>query len=136
MPDPGEVGPARSRRIRLSVLGGLVLVLGLAASVALYQSGAPDEARGVGFVADGSERRVVRPEDSRSYRRAMEYMGGKSNLLADDIRRYFEDLGWGRPLALLLAAASLAGSYALFRAAEEAPGPSDRSRGSEEGPPQ
>ncbi len=115
--------------MRLSLAGGLVLVLGLALALALDRIG-PDTSGVVGYVQEGGEVHAVRPEDSRSYRRGLEYFGGKSNLLADDIRRYFAELGWGRPLALLTAACSLAGSFALFRAADRPARPRDQ-----EGPP-
>ncbi len=85
---------------RLRLAGVAILVLGLLAAVIIDAKAPP---RDEGAYAE-----------SRRYEYEMEQIGGKSNLMAAEIREWFAGLWHGRGLARMLACVSVGGSLGCF----------------------
>lgn len=100
---------------RASLVTGLILAVGLTAALVIYVAAAraPDDS------ADDLA-------DSKQYLRQMELYGGKANVLAAEMQRWFASLWHGRRLAMTVAGgtALVAGAYWLVAA----PLPSDRKK--------
>jgi hypothetical protein len=88
-----------------------ILVLGLACAIAIYIAAASSSA-----VSSSYD-----PEQSKQYLRTMELYGGKANVLAAELRAWFDALWHGTRLAYTVACASLlmAGAFWLGAAAVE-----------------
>ena len=82
---------ARSRTISRAIL-----LAGFACSILIYFINAPT-GDAPGYV----------PEDSKQYLREMERIGGKANVLASEIRSWFDGLWHGRSLAFTVAVLTL-----------------------------
>jgi len=94
----------------LRVAAGAILVVGLAAAVWIYLN-APTPAAGAGNPL----------EESKQYVRTLELYGGKANVLAVELREWFDSLWHGTRLAYTVACSSvlLAGAFWLGAAASE-----------------
>lgn len=79
---PGLQGRRRSIAIA-------ILLTGLASALVIYLTAKPTPANPLGY----------EPEDSKQYLREMEVYGGKANLLASELRQWFDSLWHGRRLA-------------------------------------
>ena len=81
-----------------------ILVVGLALAIFIYVGAGPAD--------DSSAERL---EDSKRYLRQMELYGGTANVLASQIREWFDGLWHGRRLAFTVAglSAGLAGAAYL-----------------------
>ena len=88
-------------RKRLYLGSALILVIGLCAAAAVY-------------LTAGDVAYPVAPEDSKAYQRELERFGGKANVLAVELTRWFAGLWRGKALAYTLAAVSVAVSLALY----------------------
>ena len=80
--------PARRRGIALAIL-----VLGLGASLSIYFTAPPASDDSLG----------LQLEDSKQYLRQLEYIGGKSNVLAGEFSQWFNSLWHGQRLAVTVA---------------------------------
>ena len=96
---------------RLRFVGAVILVLGLASAMWIYLAAAPATGDALGY----------NPEESKQYLRTMELYGGKANVLAAELRQWFEGLWHGRRLAYTVACATvlLAGVFWFAAAAFE-----------------
>ena len=96
---------------RLRFVGAVILVLGLASAIWIYLAAAPATGDALGY----------NPEESKQYLRTMELYGGKANVLAAELRQWFEGLWHGRRLAYTVACATvlLAGVFWFAAAASE-----------------
>jgi len=96
---------------RLRFVGAVILVLGLASAMWIYLAAAPATGDALGY----------NPEESKQYLRTMELYGGKANVLAAELRQWFEGLWHGRRLAYTVACATvlLAGVFWFAAAFEE-----------------
>ena len=54
------------------------------------------------------------PEDSKVYERNLELYGGKANVLADRLRRWFVGLWHGTPLAIIVASVTILASFGVL----------------------
>ena len=100
---------------RLRLIGVGILVVGLLAATAV------DLMARSGAVGPGT--------DTKNYEYQMEFIGGKSNILATQITDWFSGLWHGRKLAQTLAFISVVGSLACFFVAHRlnyAPAPGAR----------
>jgi len=86
---------ARVRRVSRAIL-----VVGLAAAAVIYFVNGPPNAPGFEL------------EESKKYLREMEVVGGKANLLATQLRHWFDGLWHGRSLALTVAVISVLAALA------------------------
>jgi len=87
----------------LPFAAGAVLVIGLASAIAIYLA-ASSNADTLGYD----------PEQSKQYLRTMELYGGKANVLAAELRAWFDGLWHGTRLACSVAGASLVLAVALW----------------------
>jgi hypothetical protein len=111
-----------------NLLSAIVLLVGLSSAVLIYQKADRDTSAALRYeAADGSVYPIM-PEDSKRYLRDMEQFGGKANVLADEIRRWFIGLWQGKSLAFTVAGISIVLSLAGLYAANHLPstGKSDR----------
>jgi hypothetical protein len=104
----------------LRLCAACVLVLGLGCAVGVYMRAPEDTGGGIGYVTEGGQVYDVRPEDSRSYQRGLEYIGGKSAVLGVELREKFAALWRGDSLAVLIALAAAGGCVVLLRLADKA----------------
>ena len=83
------------KRVRL--VSGLILLVGLATALVLYLSaGEPAE-----------NPLIDQLENSKAYQRSLELYGGKANLLAADLSRWFGNLWHGKRLGFTVAILSV-----------------------------
>jgi hypothetical protein len=94
--------PEWERLIRRRALG--ILLVGLACAAVIYARTAPDPDDPLGYYSLTSKRNL----------QAMEELGGKANLLATEMRRWFAGLWHGRNLSYTVAAISAFVSYAFW----------------------
>jgi len=96
---------------RLRFVGAVILVLGLASAIWIYLAAAPATGDALGY----------NPEESKQYLRTMELYGGKANVLAAELRQWFEGLWHGTRLAYTVACATVlfAGVFWFAAAASE-----------------
>ena len=101
-------------RKRLYLGSALILVLGLCAAAAVYLTAENDSNGAVRYEVIDGVAYPVAPEDSKAYQRELERFGGKANVLAVELTRWFAGLWHGRALAVTLAAISVVASLALY----------------------
>lgn len=92
----------------------VVLALGLCAAAVIYLTAGDDSARAVGYVVINGVSYPVEPEDSKAYQRELERFGGKANVLAAELTRWFAGLWQGRTLAFTIAFLGIVISLALY----------------------
>jgi hypothetical protein len=95
--------PDRSTVLR--TISAAILIGGLAAAIVIYANAGAAPENPMGFD----------PEDSKVYLRQLELYGGKANVLAVELRQWFDGLWHGRSLAFTVAvlAALLAAGFRL-----------------------
>ena len=104
------------------IIGSIcILLAGLGSAVAIYQSTVDEPSHVLGYETGDESAYPVRPEDSKSYLRDLEFYGGKSNVLATQFRHWISGLFRGRSLALIVALFSVLLSYGAFYAAGHLP---------------
>jgi len=99
---------------RLNLIGAVVLLVGLGISVHIYRTAEKQSINVLGYEEGGGS---VYPEDSKRYLRDLELYGGKANVLADEIRRWFIGLWRGKSLALTITCITIIVSTGFFYAA-------------------
>jgi len=97
-----------------------VLLLGLGCAVSVYLSAPDDPAGNAGYITEGGEVYSVRPEDSRSYLRSLEYIGGKSAVFMMEFRERIAGFWNAGTLAVLVVVAAAGAAVLLLRAADRA----------------
>ena len=68
----------------------VILVVGFGSALLIYATATPTPANPLGY----------EPESSKQYLREMEVYGGKANVLASQLRQWFESLWHGKRLAI------------------------------------
>ncbi len=101
----------------LNLLSALILVVGLGTAAWIYHRAANPPYGALGYEAGDGTLYPIMPEDSKQYLRSMELYGGKANVLADELRRWFVGLWQGKSLACIIAGAAILLSYGFFYAA-------------------
>jgi hypothetical protein len=89
------------KRRRRGVLA--ILLAGLTASLAIFLTARPPAPNPLGY----------EPEDSKQYLRNMEVYGGRSNLIASEVREGFASLWHGKRLAYTVAVITLLAAWAF-----------------------
>jgi hypothetical protein len=113
----------------LTLLSAMILLAGLSSAVLIYQKADRDTRAAMGYeAADGSVYPIM-PEDSKRYLHDLEQYGGKANVLADELRRWFVGLWQGKSLAFTIACISMVLSLAGFYAANRLPSSEKSDRG-------
>ncbi len=99
----------RTWQRRLRGMGAVILIAGALAAVVVYLRAAPDdEAR---YLFDSG---TQLSGNARRYANEMKSIGGESNVMAAELRDWFDSLWRGRRLAGTLTLLSLGGSLACF----------------------
>ena len=114
---PSEIALRR----RLRIAGAAVLLAGLAAAIAVYWNAEDGPDRDGGYEIAGGQVYRVSPGESKTYVHDMEVFGGRSAVLADDFRRWFEGLWHGRSLAFTVACGSVLIASGFFLVAARLP---------------
>jgi len=102
------------RRKVIYLASAAVLALGLCAAAAIYVMAGDDADNAVGYEVINGVAYPVAPEDSKAYQRQLERFGGKANVLAAELNRWFAGLWHGKPLAFTVACLSIAAALALY----------------------
>ncbi len=122
---------SQARKLFFNLLSAVILLAGLSSAVLIYQKADRDTRAVLGYeAADGSAYPIM-PEDSKRYAHDMEQFGGKANVLADELRRWFVGLWQGKSLAYTVACISIVLSLAGFYAASRLPSHGAADRGDE-----
>ena len=89
----------------LRTISAAILILGLGAAIVIFAAAGPAPQNPLGY----------EPEDSKQYLRQLELYGGKANVLAVELRQWFDGLWHGKTLAFTVAflAALLAAGFRL-----------------------
>lgn len=105
-------------RIGLNFIGAIILGIGLVSSALIYYSTAGSNSDDIlGYENEGGSAYPVVPDDSKEYLRGLELYGGTANVLAYDLRRWFDGLWHGRSLAFTVALITIVISSGFFYAA-------------------
>jgi hypothetical protein len=112
--------PARTR-LMLSLLGLIILVSGLAVAASIWV--AQDRLDRQTSAGGGDTTSPLPLEDSRRYTHDVELYYGQTGILVDKWRRWWEEWTHGKPLARVMAVASLILASGLFYAAANRPHP-------------
>jgi len=110
-----------SRQTRLYLIASFVLAAGLGSSLSIYLA--------AGDVSDAVSGYGI--EETKPYIHDLELYGGKANVIAAEITKWFEGLWHGKSLAYTVAFITIIASMALFFVAYHLPsesGPDDRNR--------
>jgi hypothetical protein len=99
-------------RLMLKLLAVVILVSGLGAASSIWL--AQDRLDRQRSAAGVNTAEPLSPEDSRRYTHDVEVYYGETGLLMDKWRRWFEEWTQGKPLAKLIAAASLVLAAGVF----------------------
>jgi hypothetical protein len=122
----GMSGKDKALQARFRLIGFCILIAGLLAAAVINWRAAPDD-RSADAILSGASKR---------YEYEMERIGGKSNVVAAELRDWFGSLWHGRRLAHTLAFLSVGGSLACFLLAHllsYPPPPDERTDGKEVG---
>jgi len=117
----------RTLQTRFRLIGVFILVAGLLAAVLINQRAAPDDGSSYVIMAG-----TILSGNAKRAENEMKRIGGKSNVLAAEIREWFGSLWHGRRLAHTLVFLSVGGSLACFYLAHiltDPPPPDNRTGG-------
>jgi len=106
---------ARVIRARRKDIAAAIVLAGLIAALAIYLTAAPPSENPLGY----------NPEDSKEYLRQLEMYGGKANVLAVELRQWFDSLWQGKTLALTVAVLSVLLALGLLVVVPPAPDGAD-----------
>jgi hypothetical protein len=102
---------------RLYLISAVVLLIGLAGSLAVYITADQDPESTPGYEVVGKNFYPNKDERSKKYIHDLELYGGKAAVLADDFNRCFDGLWHGNALAYTLACLTVIISGGIFLAA-------------------
>ena len=119
-------GSIADPRVYLQIISIVILIGGLASALWIYERAGKGSPQVLGYEEENGQVYPVNPENSKAYERSMELYGGKANVLADQLRRWFLGLWHGTSLAIIVAAVSILASFGFNFAANH--------RGSSSGP--
>lgn len=117
-----RLGRRMSRPARLRLCAFAILLLGLGGAAWVYLNVTGQPAQDTSYVLEGGTAFTSSPFDSRSYRRSLEYFGGKQAVLMTELREGLDAFLHSEALPLLLASlAALGAGWCLYEA-ERPPG--------------
>lgn len=123
-----------TRPLCLYLLGAAIMLAGLFAAVAIYQTASDADSDVLRYeIIDGTAYAVL-AGDVKSYRSDLERFGGKAAVFADDFNRWFASLWLGKSLAYTVGALSCGLGLLFLRAAHQSSRKSDaRTSGRDDG---
>jgi len=108
-------------RTCLRFIAAAILMIGLSSAALIYATSRHYPADVLGYEDAGGSVYPVLPEDSKQYLRGLQLYGGTANVLADELRRWFDGLWHGKSLAFTVACITIFISSAIFYAADRLP---------------
>ncbi len=110
-----------SLRTRLYLISSVILLSGFGSSAWIYLTAENDSGAVLRYEEGGGQVYPVSPEDSKMYMHDLELYGGKVNVLANELTRWFVGLWHGRTLAYTVACIAVIISFGFFLAAGNLP---------------
>ena len=105
----------------LNLITVMILLVGLGSAVLIYRTAENDSNSILGYEIIGGQAYPIMPEDSKMYLRDLQLYSGKAGVLADEFRRWFVGLWYGKSLAFTVAYITLFISFVVFYAANHLP---------------
>ena len=105
----------------LNLISVIILLVGLGSAVLIYRIAENDSNSVFGYEIIGGQAYPIMPEDSKMYLRDLQLYSGKAGVLADEFRRWFVGLWYGKSLAFTVAYITLFISFVVFYAANHLP---------------
>ena len=105
----------------LNLISVMILLVGLGSAVLIYRTAENDSSSILGYEIIGGQAYPIMPEDSKMYLRDLQLYSGKAGVLADEFRRWFVGLWYGKSLAFTVAYITLFVSFVVFYAANHLP---------------
>ena len=105
----------------LNLISVIILLVGLGSAVLIYRTAENDSNSVLGYEIIGGQAYPIMPEDSKMYLRDLQLYSGKAGVLADEFRRWFVGLWYGKSLAFTVAYITLFISFVVFYAANHLP---------------
>ena len=99
---------------RLYIIIAIILLVGFGSAVLIYLTTENDSGSVLGHEA-------ITPENSKMYAHDLELYGGKANVLADELMRWFAGLWHGKSLAFTIACITIFISFVFFFVAKHLP---------------
>jgi len=99
---------------RLYLIAAILVMVGLGSAILIYLTAENDSDSVFGYEAVGGYVYPTTPEDSKMYRHDLELYGGKANVLADELMRWFVGLWHGKNLALTVSCITIFISFWVF----------------------
>jgi hypothetical protein len=96
------------------LITAIILLVGLGSAVLIYLTAESASDSVLGYEVIGRNVYPITPEDSKMYKHDMELYGGKANVLADELRRWFVGLWHGKSLAFTVACITVVISFGVF----------------------
>ena len=110
-----------SLQTRLYLIAAVILLAGFGSAGWIYLTADGTSDNVLGYEAAGGYVYPVAPEDSKMYMHNLELYGGKVNVLANELMRWFVGLWHGKSLAYTVACISIIISFAFFFVANQLP---------------
>ena len=105
----------------LYLITAIILLVGVSSAILIYLTAENDWDSGLGYaVVDGNVYPIT-PEDSKMYIHDLELYGGKVNVLANELMRWFAGLWHGKSLAFTVAFFTIFISFGFFFVANQLP---------------
>lgn len=105
----------------LNLISVMILLVGLGSAVLIYRTAENDSNSVLGYEIIGGQAYPIMPEDSKMYLHDLQLYSGKAGVLADEFRRWFVGLWYGKSLAFTLAYITLFISFVVFYVANHLP---------------
>ena len=94
---------------RLYLISALILLVGMGSAILIY------------LTADNASDSDLGLENSKMYMHDLELYGGKANVMANELRNWFDGLWHGRSLAFTIAFITVLLSFGFFYTARHLP---------------
>jgi hypothetical protein len=98
----------------LNLISVIILLVGLGSAVLIYRTAENDSNSVLGYEIIGGQAYPIMPEDSKMYLHDLQLYSGKAGVLADEFRRWFVGLWYGKSLAFTVAYITLFISFVVF----------------------
>jgi hypothetical protein len=106
---------------RLYLITAVILLCGFGSAIWIYLAAENNSDGAIGYETAGGYVYPVSPEDSKLYMHNLELYGGKVNVLANEMVRWFVGLWHGKSLAYTVACISVIISFGVFFVANHLP---------------